>query len=97
MDGNGADTNASWQDPDDPPEWPEEVWKRAEIAIGGKVVRPATGTLTKAGRPPLGAAAKQQVTLRLPPGVVAHFKAGGAGWQTRISEVLERHVADTRR
>lgn len=79
----------SW-DPDTAPEWPDEVWDRAQISIGGKVIRPATGTLTKAGRPPIGDEPKQQVTLRLPREVIRHFKAGGPGWQSRISEALER-------
>ncbi|HEX8572791.1 MAG TPA: BrnA antitoxin family protein [Allosphingosinicella sp.] len=80
--------------PDDGVEWPDEVWDRAEFAVGERIVRPATGTLTKRGRPPHGDAPKQQVTLRLPREVIAHFKAGGAGWQTRIGEVLQRHVGD---
>lgn len=86
-------TEPSWSDPDDAPEWSDEVFARAEIAVGAKVVRPAEGTLMRRGRPPLGEAAKQQVTLRLAPQVLEHFKASGTGWQTRISEVLERHVA----
>lgn len=82
----------SWIDPDDAPELTQEVAARAQISIGGKVVREATGTLTKAGRPPIGSHAKQQVTLRLPAEVIAHFKAGGPGWQTRISDILQRHA-----
>lgn len=35
---------------------------------------------------------KTAVSLRLDPEIVAHFKAGGAGWQTRINAVLGRHV-----
>jgi uncharacterized protein (DUF4415 family) len=91
------DSKGNWIDPDDAPEWPDEVWERAEFAIGDKVIRPATGTLTKRGRPPVGDAPKQQVTLRLPRQVIEHFKAGGAGWQTRISEVLERHAGKGKR
>ncbi|HEY0149013.1 MAG TPA: BrnA antitoxin family protein [Allosphingosinicella sp.] len=87
------DLDSSWIDPDDAPEWPEEAWDRAEFSVGGKVVRQATGTLTKRGRPTVGDAPKQQVTLRLPPEVIAHFRAGGAGWQTRIGEVLQRYIA----
>lgn len=83
----------SWVDPDDGIEWTDEMFDRAEISVGGVVIREATGTVTKAGRPPLGEAAKQQVTLRLPPRVLAHFRSGGAGWQTRIGAVLEGHVA----
>ena len=90
-------TEPSWNDPDDAPEWDDEVFSRAEVAVGGKVVRPAEGTLTRRGRPPLGNAAKQQVTLRLAPKVLEHFKATGTGWQTRINAVLERHVSGTLR
>jgi uncharacterized protein (DUF4415 family) len=86
------DMKLSLTEEDEPPEWPDEAFDRAEISVGGKVVREAAGTLTKRGRPPVGDAPKQQVTLRLPRGVIDHFKAGGAGWQTRIGEVLERHV-----
>jgi len=92
MSANKRNSDDSW-DPDTAPEWPDEVWDRAQIAIGGKVIRPTTGTLTKRGRPPVGEAAKQQVTLRLAPGVVKYFKTAGSGWQTRLNEVLERYVA----
>jgi uncharacterized protein (DUF4415 family) len=58
----------------------------AELAIGNKVIRP--GKWRTAGRPPLGAAAKQQVTLRLDPDVIERFRAGGPGWQGRINQAL---------
>ena len=93
---NGKSMTPSWIDPDDAPELTEEVGARAQISIGGKVIRAATGTLTKAGRPPLGDAPKQQVTLRLPREVIAYFKAGGDGWQTRIGEVLQRFTREHR-
>lgn len=86
------DTKGGWIDPDDAPEWPDEVWDRAQISVGGKVVREATGTLTRRGRPPLGQESKQQVTLRLAPDVVRYFRESGSGWQTRLNAVLERHV-----
>jgi len=35
---------------------------------------------------------KQPVNLRLDPEIIAHFKAGGEGWQTRINAVLCKHV-----
>jgi uncharacterized protein (DUF4415 family) len=56
------------------------------------VVRPANGTLTRAGRPPLGAASKRQVTLRLDPDVIDRFPEGGPGWQRRINEALRKAV-----
>ena len=38
---------------------------------------------------------KVPVSIRLSPEVVAHFKAGGPGWQSRIDEAL-RKVAGIR-
>ena len=96
MSAKKSDTKTSWVDPDEPPEWADEVWERAQFSVGGEVVRPAEGTLTRRGRPPAGDAAKQQVTLRLAPAVLEHFKSQGAGWQTRLNDVLERHVKETR-
>ena len=81
---------SDWVDPDDAPILTAEIAARAEIREGGKVIRPATGTLTRMGRPPLGGAAKKQVTLRLDSDVVAAFRAGGAGWQSRMNEVLRK-------
>ena len=96
MSASRKDSKGSWTDPDDAPEWPDEAWERAEIAVGGEVVRRASGTLAKRGRPAIGAAPKQQVTLRLPREVISYFKEEGAGWQTRISEILQRHVEKKR-
>jgi len=39
---------------------------------------------------------KAQVTLRLDTEIVEHYKAGGAGWQTRINAALKRAVAKVR-
>jgi uncharacterized protein (DUF4415 family) len=71
------------------PEWTDEQFDRAEIAIGGKVIRPANGTLTKPGRPKK-ADAKKSVHLRLSPDVLAYFRKSGPGWQTRIDETLRK-------
>ena len=38
---------------------------------------------------------KDQVTLRLDRDVVEHFKATGAGWQTRINAALRRAIDKT--
>jgi uncharacterized protein (DUF4415 family) len=35
---------------------------------------------------------KEQITLRLDKDVIAWFKTGGEGYQTRINEVLRDHV-----
>ncbi len=43
------------------------------------------------GRPKLEKT-KQQITLRLSPEVIEHFKGLGAGWQTRIDQALRQFV-----
>lgn len=74
------------------PLWTEEDFARAipfpELArqMGWKVP----------GRPK-AAVTKTPVNLRLDPEIVDHFKSGGAGWQTRINEVLSRHVKAAKR
>jgi hypothetical protein len=42
-------TDHAWIDPDDSPEWTDEMFDRAELMIGGKVVRAGTGALEAAG------------------------------------------------
>jgi uncharacterized protein (DUF4415 family) len=44
------------------------------------------------GRPRSGAA-KQLVSVRYSPEVVAYFKSTGAGWQARMDGVLRRYVS----
>ncbi|NBC47832.1 MAG: hypothetical protein GVY22_07560 [Gammaproteobacteria bacterium] len=44
------------------------------------------------GRPKADAT-KQAISIRLSPEVIAYFKAGGPGWQTRIDAVLREYVA----
>ncbi len=41
---------------------------------------------------PLGSGTKTQITLRVDTDVVEAFKATGAGWQTRINEILKNWV-----
>lgn len=49
--------------------------------------------LRKVGeRGPQKAPTKQLVSLRLSAHVLKHYKATGAGWQTRIDETLKRAV-----
>jgi uncharacterized protein (DUF4415 family) len=90
MSENKRGFDSDWVDPEDAPEWSDEQFARAEVRIGKKLIRPATGTLTKAGRPPKGAKAKTQVTLRLDPEIVDCFRAAGPGWQSRINEALRK-------
>jgi uncharacterized protein (DUF4415 family) len=39
---------------------------------------------------------KMQITLRLDPEVVSHFRKSGKGWQSRVNAVLKRHVGRQR-
>jgi uncharacterized protein (DUF4415 family) len=87
---NRKNTDQDWDD-DDLPEWTDDQFDRAAIFDGGKLVRPADGTLTKPGRPKLENP-KQQITLRLDQSVLEKFKATGAGWQTRINDTLRKSL-----
>jgi len=84
-------TTSQWIDPDDAPEWTEEVFERAEIRRAGEVVRPASGTLTKRGRPKLETP-KVQVTLRLDQAIVDAYRSGGKGWQSRLNDDLKKAI-----
>lgn len=77
-------------DPDNP-EWTAADFRRARPS---REVVPhiVEAYLKRKGRPPEGAASKVQVTLRLDPAVIAHFKARGPGWQTRINEALMKAI-----
>jgi len=83
-------TKAKWSDPDDAPELTDEFFERAEFAVGGKVIRPARGTLTRGPGRPKTAAPKKSVHLRLSPDVLEHFRNTGPGWQTRIDDTLRK-------
>ena len=46
-------------------------------------------------RGPQKSPTKERIGLRLDSAVVEHFRRTGPGWQSRINEVLARHVRDT--
>jgi uncharacterized protein (DUF4415 family) len=48
-------------------------------------------TVNKGGRP-RAADPRTLVSFRLPESVLARWRASGAGWQTRMAEVLRRHA-----
>jgi uncharacterized protein (DUF4415 family) len=91
MSENRPRSASNWVDPDDAPEWDAEAFARAEIRDGGKLIRPASGTLTRRGRPP-SEDSKRQVTLRLDRAVVERFRADGPGWQSRMNAALRKAV-----
>jgi len=65
----------------EPPEITDEWIAGADMYRGEKLVR--------RGRPKLQHPRKL-LSLRLPPEVIARWKATGPGWQTRMAEVLEK-------
>lgn len=74
------DITDTWVDPDDAPELTDEWFKAASLYDGEKLIR--------RGRP-AGTALKSQVTLRLDKDVLAAFRSGGRGWQSRINAALK--------
>src|SRR5450759_547264 len=86
-----------WLDRDAAPEWTKEQFERAEIAVGGKALRPAQGTLTRRRGRPKKADAKVHIHIRLSPQVLGYFRAAGQGWQTRIDAVLQKWVSRRRK
>ena len=96
---------SDWIDPDDAPFLTKEMAEMGQMTIRGRVIRPATGVLTKdgmkrvppyvipiPGRPPERGEAKKQVTLRLDADLLERFRATGAGWQSRINATLRKAV-----
>ena len=80
MSASKPSSESSWVDPDDAPEWTDEMFDRAELRIGDTVIR--------RGRPP--GSTKTQVSLRLDQDVIAAFRAQGPGWQSRMNEALRK-------
>lgn len=79
MSANKAYTETDWNDPDDVPDLSAPEWV-AHIE--------ATGVFSR-GRPK-SSNPKVSQTLRLDPEIVKHFKASGAGWQTRMNDALRK-------
>ena len=73
---------------DELPEWTPETFHKADVLVEGKLVR--------RGRPK-ASVTKRLTSLRLSEEVLKHFRATGRGWQTRIDEVLQKHVSRTSR
>jgi uncharacterized protein (DUF4415 family) len=71
-----------WTDPDDAPVLTKEQSRDVEIYDGEVFVRRGRGR-PKTGR------AKELVSLRLDPGVLALLRTRGPGWQARVSMLLE--------
>ena len=75
-------------DSDSLPEITDAWIAGADLYHGDKLVR--------RGRPKL-ANPRQLLSLRLPPQIIARWKATGPGWQTRMAEALEKTAPKARR
>jgi uncharacterized protein (DUF4415 family) len=89
MSGKKSGSKTIWVDPDDAPELTREWFEGADLYDGGKLVR-------KGGRPK-SEAPKEAVNIRLDADLVAHYRATGAGWQSRINDVLRKAAKLPRR
>jgi uncharacterized protein (DUF4415 family) len=87
--------SAEWIDPDDAPKLTAELLARAEVFQGDRFIRQTTAEAPRRGRPK-SAAAKQQISVRLDPDVLAALRAAGPGWQSRINDLL-RHALRIRK
>ncbi len=85
---NVKQKNSPRTSPDpDLPEITDDWIAGADLYRGDKLVR--------RGRPKLETP-RQLLSLRLPPQVIARWKASGPGWQTRMAEALEKSAPKQR-
>ncbi len=73
--------SVEWSDPDDAPELTTEMLETAEVFEGDTFVRRGRGR-------PKSDAAKEQVSVRLDPDVIAKLREAGPGWQSRLNDLL---------
>jgi uncharacterized protein (DUF4415 family) len=72
------------RDYDEIPELTDEDFKRGVWYRGGKPMPHGPRGRPKSKNP------KRPVSLRLDPEVIAHFRRGGRGWQSRINALLRK-------
>jgi uncharacterized protein (DUF4415 family) len=85
------DVDLSDLGPDDAPELTPELAAQARTIFEIPEEAAFAEFIRKGGRPLLPEEVrKRRVTIMLDPDVIAHFKAGGRGWQTRINAALRK-------
>ena len=76
---------------DDNPEWTAEDFAKAtRVDIKAKAITPEFLASLPRTRGPQKAPTKVPVSIRLSADVVAHYKATGPGWQSRIDDTLRK-------
>ncbi|NLS26205.1 hypothetical protein S2M10_11860 [Sphingomonas sp. S2M10] len=86
-------TQADMDAVSDNPEWTE-----ADFAAARPFTEafPELAAKMQRQRGPQKRPTKVSTTIRLSPDVIAYFKAGGDGWQSRIDEALKQWVTEHR-
>jgi len=93
---NDAYSQADWDDVSDNPPLTGEELAAARLGPEGMPPTMAEAFLKRAGRPKAADKAVP-VSLRVPPDVLAAFKADGPGWQTRMNEALAAAAVELRK
>ncbi len=76
---------------DENPVWTEDMHARARPAAEVHGPEFAAAMVRPLGRPPMPVAErKEKINIRLSPDVLAALRATGAGWQTRIDQMLRK-------
>ena len=76
---------------DDAPATLPRDWNDAFVTHSADELRQAVAARRTRG--PNKNPTKEQVAVRYSPEVLAYFRATGAGWQTRMDEVLREYVS----
>ena len=76
---------------DDAPATAPADWNDAFVTHSADELRQAVAARRTRG--PNKNPTKEQVAVRYSPEVLAYFRATGAGWQTRMDEVLREYVS----
>jgi len=82
-------SRADWDAVDSPPVAADELARMRPAAE----THPHIVERYRRSRGPQKAPKKVVTTIRLDADVIAHFKARGRGWQTRLNEALRRLIA----
>lgn len=72
-----------------------ESLAEAKAGVAGRVHTPGQIAARRRGRPvgSVAAVTKEPVKLRLDPDVLAALRATGAGWQTRVNDMVRASLA----
>lgn len=76
-------------DPEDSAHWENSNVSRPAVEVAPHIVQEF-----RRARGSQKAPTKEKITVRLDSDIVAHFRRGGRGWQTRLNDALRKSVVD---